>query len=59
MKTLAAKPNKQDLELLGSLLENGSIKPVIDRRHTLEKAADAMNYLSQGHSPGKVIITVE
>ncbi len=58
MKSLAAKPNKQDLELLGSLLENGSIKPVIDRRYTLEKSAEAMNYLSQGHSTGKVIITV-
>ncbi len=59
MKTLAAKPNKQDLEFLGGLLADGSIKPVIDRRYRLEKAADAMNYLSQGHSPGKVIITVE
>jgi NADPH:quinone reductase-like Zn-dependent oxidoreductase len=58
MKSLAAKPNKQDLEFLGSLLENGSIKPVIERRYTLEKTADAMNYLSQGHSTGKVIITV-
>lgn len=58
MLTLSAKPNKQDLEFLGSLLANGIIKPVIDRRYTLEKAADAMNYLSQGHSTGKVIITV-
>ena len=59
MKSLSAKPNKQDLEFLVSLLENGNIKPVIDRRYTLEKTADAMNYLSQGHSKGKVIITVE
>ena len=59
MKSLSAKPNKQDLEFLVSLLENGNIKPVIDRRYTLEKTADAMNYLSQGHSTGKVIITVE
>lgn len=58
MESLAAKPNKQDLEFLGSLLENGSIKPVIERRYTLERSADAMNYLSQGHSTGKVIITV-
>jgi NADPH:quinone reductase-like Zn-dependent oxidoreductase len=58
MKLLSAKPNKQDLEFLGSLLENGSIKPVIDRRYSLEKTADAMKYLSQGHSTGKVIITI-
>ena len=59
MKSLSSKPNIQDLEFLGSLLENGSIKPVIDRRYTLDKTADAMNYLSQGHSTGKVIIIVE
>ncbi len=58
MKSLSAKPNKQDLEFLGSLLENGRIKPVIDRRYTLDQTADAMNYLSQGHSAGKVIIKV-
>ena len=59
MKSLTAKLNKQDLEFLVSLLENGSIKPVIDRRYTLDKTADAMNYLRQGHSTGKVIITVK
>jgi NADPH:quinone reductase-like Zn-dependent oxidoreductase len=58
MKSLSAKPTRQDLEFLGSLLEKGILKPVIDRRFTLDKSADAMNYLSQGHSSGKVIITV-
>lgn len=59
MKTLAAKPDNKDLEFLAGLLENGIIKPVIDRKYTLDKAAEAMNYLSQGHSSGKVIISVE
>lgn len=58
MKTLAAKPNRQDLEFLGSLLEKGNIQPVIDRRYTLDKAAEAMDYLSHGHATGKVIIQV-
>ncbi len=58
MRSLSAKPDIQDLEFLGSLLENGSIKPVIDRRYTLDKTAEAMHYLSQGHSTGKVIIMV-
>jgi NADPH:quinone reductase-like Zn-dependent oxidoreductase len=58
MKSLSAKPNKQDLEFLVSLMGNGIIKPVIDRRYPLDKTADAMNYLSQGHSTGKVIIMV-
>ncbi len=58
MKSVAAKPNKKDLEFLVSLLENGSIRPVIERRYSLDKSAEAMNYLSQGHSTGKVIINV-
>jgi NADPH:quinone reductase-like Zn-dependent oxidoreductase len=59
MKSLSAKANKHDLEFLASLLENGTIKPVIDRRYPLEKSAEAMEYLSRGHSTGKVIILVE
>ena len=58
MKSLAAKANKTDLELLATLLEKGKIKPVIDRRYSLDKAADAMNYLKQGHSTGKVVINI-
>jgi len=59
MKSLAAKPNKEDLEFLASLLENGIIKPVIERRYTLDQASEAMNYISRGHASGKVIIMVE
>lgn len=59
MMSLSAKPDKQDLEFLGNLLENGSIKPVIDQQYTLDKTAEAMNYLSRGHATGKIIIKVE
>jgi NADPH:quinone reductase-like Zn-dependent oxidoreductase len=59
MKTVAAKANKDDLELLAKLLEQGIIKPVIDRLYPLEKAAEAMNYLKLGHSTGKVVIIID
>jgi len=59
MKSLAAKPNRNDLELLARLLEKGLIIPVIDRCYPLEMAADAMNYIKQGHSSGKVVINME
>jgi len=58
MKTATAKANKQDLEFLTKLVEDGKIKPVIDRHYPLEKTADAMKYLSEGHARGKVIINV-
>jgi NADPH:quinone reductase-like Zn-dependent oxidoreductase len=59
MKSLTAKANKTDLELLVKLLEKGIIKPVIDSRYSLDKTADAMDYLKQGHSTGKVLINIE
>jgi len=58
MKTVAAKPNRKDLEFLGSLLERGILKPVIDQRYTLAAAAEALGYLGKGHATGKVIIQV-
>jgi NADPH:quinone reductase-like Zn-dependent oxidoreductase len=59
MKSLSAKANKTDLEFLAKLLEKGRIKPVIDRRYSLDKTSEAMNYLSQGHSSGKVLVILE
>jgi NADPH:quinone reductase-like Zn-dependent oxidoreductase len=59
MRSVAAKANRNDLEFLATLLENGKIKPVIDRKYPLDKTSEAMNYLSQGHSTGKVVITID
>jgi 2-desacetyl-2-hydroxyethyl bacteriochlorophyllide A dehydrogenase len=59
MYSLAAKPNRKDLEFILSLAEKNTIHPVIDRRYPLERVAEAMNYLGKGHARGKVIITVE
>ncbi len=58
MKSLTAKTSTTDLEFLAELLRNGFIKPVIDRRYTLEKTAEAVSYLKQGHSTGKVVINI-
>jgi len=56
---LSAKSNQTDLEFIANLVENGNIKPVIDRRYSLDKTADAMRYLGEGHAGGKVVIKVE
>ena len=59
MLSLAAKPNQEDLEFIVKLAEDGKIKPVIDRRYPLDKTAEAMRYLREGHASGKVVINVE
>jgi NADPH:quinone reductase-like Zn-dependent oxidoreductase len=60
-KTLASlyhRPNQDDLVFMKELIEDGKVKPVIDRRYPLSEAADALRYYAEGHSQGKVIITV-
>jgi len=59
MCSLAAKSNQKDLEFVVKLAAEGSIKPVIDRRYSLDETANAMNYLSEGHARGKVVIHVD
>jgi NADPH:quinone reductase-like Zn-dependent oxidoreductase len=58
MIPFVANPSKRDLIFLKDLLEAGTLKPVIDRRYTLEQVPDAIRYLEEGHARGKVIITI-
>jgi len=54
-----AKADRQDLLTLKGLLEEGKIKPAIDRRYPLSEAAEAVRYLGMGHARGKIVITVQ
>ncbi len=53
------KVSKQDLSMLGDLIQAGKVTPVIDRTYKLGEAAEAMRYLETGHARGKIVITVE
>ena len=53
-----AKLSKEDLSVIGGLMEAGKVKPVIDRSYPLAEVPDAMRYLEDGHARGKVVITV-
>jgi NADPH:quinone reductase-like Zn-dependent oxidoreductase len=53
------KSSKQDLIMLGDLVETGKLRPVIERTYKLNNAPEALRYLDQGHARGKVVIAVE
>jgi NADPH:quinone reductase-like Zn-dependent oxidoreductase len=53
------KPNQKDLVFMKELIEADKVKPVIDRCYPLSEAAEALRYYGEGHSQGKVVITVE
>lgn len=58
IRSLNAKPNAEDLSFVIRLVEEGKIKPVIDRKCPLSGTAEAVRYQSEGHVMGKVIIEV-
>jgi NADPH:quinone reductase-like Zn-dependent oxidoreductase len=59
MSAFMAKLNQKDLDQLRELLEDGKMKPVIDRCYPLSEVAEAFRYFEEGHVKGKVIITLE
>ena len=59
MGNLIAKPNKKDLIFVQELLETGKIVPVINNYYPLNKVAEAIRFLEEGHATGKVVITME
>ena len=59
ISTLSAKPTQKDLELIAKLAGDSRIISVIDSRFPLDKTAEAMRYINQGHARGKVVINVE
>ena len=49
---------RPDLTMLGELVEAGKVKPVIERTYELGETAEALRYLGEGHTQGKVVITL-
>jgi len=46
------------LDFIVKLANEGIIKPVIEKVYPLDKTAEAVRYLLEGHAKGKVIVKV-
>jgi NADPH:quinone reductase-like Zn-dependent oxidoreductase len=58
-KFYIAKLLKADLAVLRDLMQEGKVKPVIDREYPLSATPEALRYLEEGHARGKVVVTIE
>ncbi|SDI00573.1 NADPH:quinone reductase [Propionivibrio dicarboxylicus] len=56
---LFVRPDGAQLAQIGTLLETGRILPVIDKVFPFDQAPEALEYLAQGHSKGKVVVRMK
>jgi len=57
--SLLHRSNQKDLVFMKELLEAGKVVSIIDRRYPLSEVAEAIRHYGEGHSRGKVVITLE
>ncbi len=58
MRIFITRHTKEDLVVLKELVESGKVTPIIDRRYQLSEVPEALRYQGEGHSRGKIVITV-
>jgi NADPH:quinone reductase-like Zn-dependent oxidoreductase len=49
--------NQHDLVTIIGLIETGKVIPVTGRTYPLSEVPEALSYLGQGHTRGKIVIT--
>ena len=59
LKQFTAKANTQDLEALAALIQEGKIKPHIEKTYPYEEIPSAITYIEAMHTRGKVAATWE
>jgi NADPH:quinone reductase-like Zn-dependent oxidoreductase len=58
IRILTIKPSLKDIVYITELYEASRVVPVIDRRYPLSEVPEALRYLGEGRTKGKVVISV-
>jgi NADPH:quinone reductase-like Zn-dependent oxidoreductase len=58
IRILTIKPSLKDIVYITELYEASRVVPVIDRRYPLSEVPEALPYLGEGRTKGKVVISV-
>jgi NADPH:quinone reductase-like Zn-dependent oxidoreductase len=57
-RMVSVRPRTADLATLAQLVDEGRVRPVIDRVYPLAEAVEAANHLKGGRAHGKVVVRV-
>jgi NADPH:quinone reductase-like Zn-dependent oxidoreductase len=58
LRPLPSRQNRQDLIDVTGLIDDGKLTPVVARTYSLADAAEGLRHVEQGHTRGKIVITV-
>lgn len=58
LRVLSNKASTDRLRAVAALIDDGVVRPVIEERYPIERAADAYRHLAEGHATGKLILTI-
>jgi NADPH:quinone reductase-like Zn-dependent oxidoreductase len=58
LRPFLAKQKREDLLTLTELIEDGKLTPVLERTYPLADTAAGLRHVEQGHTRGKVVVTV-
>jgi NADPH:quinone reductase-like Zn-dependent oxidoreductase len=58
LRVLVVRPSRRDLETLSALIEDGRVRPVIEKTYALSESAQAVRHLAEQHARAKIVIAV-
>jgi NADPH:quinone reductase-like Zn-dependent oxidoreductase len=58
LRPLPSRQNREELLAVTGLIEDGKLKPIVDRTYPLADTADGLRHVERGHARGKVVVTV-
>ena len=56
--SFTVQPNRDDLEVLASLVDRGVVRTNLERTYSLGAVAEAIKHVETGRTRGKVAITI-
>ncbi|WP_328468418.1 NAD(P)-dependent alcohol dehydrogenase [Actinoplanes sp. NBC_00393] len=58
MRTVVARPSREDLVELATMVEKGQVRPVVDEVFPLAAAVEAMDRIDRGRVAGKIVVAM-